>query len=58
MSGRVDEFTLCGVYQRQIRPSVVPDSIDDLVGRKWVISLSDVEPKAIEGEGMCIVRVG
>ena len=56
MSSRVNESTVVDVYRT--RPSVVPDSIGDLVRGGLRIGLSYIEPKVIKGGRMRVVLVG
>ena len=58
VSGGVDDFTMYGVYHRRIRPSIVPDGIEDPVRGSLVIFLTYTEPKAIEFERLRVVFVG
>ena len=55
-SSWVDELAGVGGYRNnRILPSLVPDHVGALIRGDFRIRSPDVEPKAVEGERMCVV---
>ena len=52
----MDELTVMYVYRTC--PSVVPDSVGNLIRGDFGIGLSYIEPEAIEGDRMRVVLIG